>query len=46
VHLGKHVMVAPAASVRGDEGQAIWIDDDDVNVQDCVVVPIRINIIG
>ncbi len=37
VHLGKHVMVAPAASVRGDEGQPIWIDDD-VNVQDCVVV--------
>jgi carbonic anhydrase len=37
VHLGKDVMVAPAASVRGDEGQPIWIGNG-VNVQDCVVV--------
>ncbi len=37
VHLGKDVMVAPAASVRGDEGQPIWVGDD-VNVQDGVVI--------
>ncbi len=37
VHLGKNVMVAPAASVRGDEGQPIWVGDD-ANVQDCVVL--------
>ncbi|WP_242038096.1 carbonic anhydrase [Tolypothrix sp. FACHB-123] len=37
VHLGKEVMVAPAASVRGDEGQPIWVGDD-VNVQDGVVI--------
>ena len=37
VYLGRRVMVAPAASVRGDEGQPIWIGND-VNVQDCVVV--------
>lgn len=37
VHLGKRVMVAPAASIRGDEGQPIWVGDD-VNVQDCVVL--------
>ncbi len=37
VHLGKRVMVAPAASVRGDEGQPIWVGDD-VNIQDCVVL--------
>jgi carbonic anhydrase len=37
IHLGKRVMVAPAASVRGDEGQPIWVDDD-VNIQDCVVL--------
>jgi len=37
VHLGKRVMVAPAASVRGDEGQPIWVSDD-VNIQDCVVL--------
>lgn len=37
VRLGKRVMVAPAASVRGDEWQPIWIGND-VNVQDCVVV--------
>jgi carbonic anhydrase len=28
VHLGKRVMVAPAASVRGDEGQPIWVGND------------------
>lgn len=37
VHLGIKVMVAPAASVRGDEGQPIWIGDF-ANVQDCVVI--------
>ena len=37
VHLGLKVMVAPAASVRGDEGQPIWIGDY-ANVQDCVVI--------
>jgi carbonic anhydrase/acetyltransferase-like protein (isoleucine patch superfamily) len=37
VHLGKRVMVAPAASVRGDEGQPIWVGND-VNIQDCVVL--------
>jgi carbonic anhydrase/acetyltransferase-like protein (isoleucine patch superfamily) len=37
VHLGKSVMVAPAASVRGDEGQPIWVGDD-ANIQDCVVI--------
>lgn len=37
VYLGKRVMVAPAASVRGDEGQPMWIGND-VNVQDCVVI--------
>lgn len=37
VHLGRRVMVAPAASVRGDEGQPIWVSDD-VNVQDGVVL--------
>lgn len=37
VHLGQRVMVAPAASVRGDEGQPLWVDDD-VNIQDCVVL--------
>ena len=37
VHLGARVMVAPAASVRGDEGQPIWVGDD-VNIQDCVVL--------
>ncbi|MGL5060365.1 MAG: hypothetical protein ACRC62_10310 [Microcoleus sp.] len=37
VHLGRKVMVAPAASVRGDEGQPIWIGDF-ANVQDCVVI--------
>ncbi len=37
MRLGKRVMVAPAASVRGDEGQPIWIGND-VNVQDGVVI--------
>lgn len=37
VHLGKNVMVAPAASIRGDEGQPIWVGDN-TNVQDCVVL--------
>lgn len=37
VHLGQKVMVAPAASVRGDEGQPIWVGDY-ANVQDCVVL--------
>ncbi|MCA1993864.1 MAG: hypothetical protein LDL41_17730 [Coleofasciculus sp. S288] len=37
VHLGTKVMVAPAASVRGDEGQPIWVGDY-ANVQDCVVL--------
>ena len=37
VHLGKRVMVSPAASVRGDEGQAIWVGDE-ANVQDGVVL--------
>jgi carbonic anhydrase len=37
VYLGQRVMVAPAASVRGDEGQPIWVGND-VNVQDCVVL--------
>jgi carbonic anhydrase len=37
VHLGKKVMVAPAASVRGDEGQPIWVSDE-VNIQDGVVL--------
>ncbi len=37
VYLGKRVMVAPAASVRGDEGQPIWVGED-VNIQDCVVL--------
>ena len=37
VSLGKRVVVAPAASVRGDEGQPMWIGDD-VNIQDCVVI--------
>jgi carbonic anhydrase len=37
VRLGRHVMVAPAASVRGDEGQPIFVGDDS-NVQDGVVL--------
>lgn len=37
VHLGKRVMVAPGAAIRGDEGQPIWVDDES-NVQDGVVL--------
>jgi len=37
VHIGKRVMVAPGASVRGDEGQPIWVGDE-ANVQDGVVL--------
>lgn len=37
VYLGNRVIVAPAASVRGDEGQPIWVGND-VSVQDGVVV--------
>jgi len=37
VTIGERVFVAPAASVRGDEGQHIFIGDDS-NVQDGVVV--------
>jgi carbonic anhydrase/acetyltransferase-like protein (isoleucine patch superfamily) len=37
VHVGKRVMVSPAASVRGDEGQPIWVGDE-ANVQDGVIM--------
>lgn len=37
VHLGKQVYVAPFASIRGDEGQPIFIGDG-ANVQDGAVV--------
>jgi carbonic anhydrase len=37
VHLGRNVMVSPTASIRGDEGQPLWIGDDS-NVQDGVVI--------
>ena len=37
VILGKNIMVAPAASVRGDEGQPIYVGDDS-NIQDGVVI--------
>jgi carbonic anhydrase/acetyltransferase-like protein (isoleucine patch superfamily) len=37
VILGKHIMVSPMASVRGDEGQPLYIGDDS-NVQDGVVI--------
>jgi carbonic anhydrase/acetyltransferase-like protein (isoleucine patch superfamily) len=37
VHIGKRVMVSPAASVRGDEGQPLWIGDES-NVQDGVIL--------
>jgi carbonic anhydrase/acetyltransferase-like protein (isoleucine patch superfamily) len=37
VILGKNVMVAPFASVRGDEGQPIYVGDDS-NVQDGVII--------
>jgi len=37
VCLGKNVMVAPGASVRGDEGQPLHVGDDS-NIQDGVVI--------
>ncbi|MEI8172609.1 MAG: carbonic anhydrase [Deltaproteobacteria bacterium] len=37
VILGKHIMVSPMASVRGDEGQPLYIGDHS-NVQDGVVI--------
>ncbi len=37
VTLGRRVMVSPFASVRGDEGQPIFVGDD-ANVQDGVVL--------
>jgi carbonic anhydrase/acetyltransferase-like protein (isoleucine patch superfamily) len=37
VILGKNIMVAPTACVRGDEGQPLHIGDDS-NVQDGVVI--------
>ena len=37
VIIGKNVMVAPTACVRGDEGQPLFIGDDS-NVQDGVII--------
>ncbi|HRR40067.1 MAG TPA: carbonic anhydrase [Syntrophales bacterium] len=37
VTVGRNVMVAPGASIRGDEGQPLFIGDDS-NVQDGVVI--------
>lgn len=37
VILGKHVMISPMASVRGDEGQPLYVGDDS-NIQDGVVI--------
>lgn len=37
VTLGRNIMVAPSACVRGDEGQPLFIDDDS-NIQDGVVI--------
>jgi carbonic anhydrase/acetyltransferase-like protein (isoleucine patch superfamily) len=37
VILGKHIMVSPMASVRGDEGQPLYIGDHS-NIQDGVVI--------
>src|SRR4030066_1825057 len=37
VILGKNIMVAPTASVRGDEGQPIYVGDNS-NIQDGVVI--------
>lgn len=37
VIIGEHIFVAPAASIRGDEGQHIFIGDES-NVQDGVVI--------
>jgi len=36
-YIGRRVMVSPAASVRADEGQPIWVGDES-NVQDGVVL--------
>jgi carbonic anhydrase/acetyltransferase-like protein (isoleucine patch superfamily) len=36
-YIGRRVMVSPAASVRADEGQPIWIGDES-NVQDGVIL--------
>jgi carbonic anhydrase/acetyltransferase-like protein (isoleucine patch superfamily) len=36
-YIGRRVMISPAASVRADEGQPIWIGDES-NVQDGVVL--------
>ncbi len=37
VTLGKNIMVSPTASVRGDEGQPLYVGDDS-NIQDGVVI--------
>ena len=37
VILGKNIMVSPMASVRGDEGQPLFIGDDS-NIQDGVII--------
>ncbi len=37
VIIGKNIMVSPTASLRGDEGQPIYVGDDS-NVQDGVVI--------
>lgn len=37
VILGKNIMVSPSASIRGDEGQPLFVGDDS-NVQDGVVI--------
>jgi carbonic anhydrase/acetyltransferase-like protein (isoleucine patch superfamily) len=37
VILGKNILVSPTASIRGDEGQPLFVGDDS-NVQDGVVI--------
>lgn len=37
VILGKNILVSPMASVRGDEGQPLYVGDDS-NVQDGVII--------
>lgn len=37
VILGKNILVSPTASIRGDEGQPLFIGDDS-NVQDGVII--------
>jgi carbonic anhydrase len=37
VHLGQRVTVASAASIRGYEGQPVWVGND-VQIQNCVVL--------